>query len=299
MTLKEYVNKGTVVVHDGIMHADDAFCVAMCQIMLATQYDDNSLCIQFAQNHETAKKFIDDGYLVMDIGLGEFDHHDRENQRYRDEAKEWPMAAFGRVWEKFGAELIHEYSKCMVEKAKLENFVILSDEICEKYSRIFDDEFVRHIDRTDCTGQTAYPNTMSNFISTMNLSFDDRFLRFRKVSEILDSLLFELCMRASSDMEVQELIKIANKDLGFIVLEKHYDGRLFKDSGFKYLVEKEDPRRGDGYTVRSVDSSIYPINYAVSGENGCKFCHPAKFLATFDDLDSAVECIDKNLGRSS
>lgn len=296
MTFKEYINKGTVVVHNGKMHADDAFCVAMCNIMRVIQTH-KSINIKFAPDHETAKKFIDDGYLVMDIGLGEFDHHDRDNQRYRDEAKEWPMAAFGRVWEKFGAELIHEYSKYMVKKAKLENFTVLPNEICEKYSRIFDDEFVKHIDRTDCTGQASYPNTMSNFISTMNVSINERFSRFRKVSEILESLIFELCVRASADMEVQELIKTANKDLGFIVLEKHYDVRLFKDSGFKYLVEKEDSRRGHGYMVRSIDSSVY-IDYAVSGENGCKFCHSTKFLATFDYLDSAIECINKNLGRN-
>ena len=138
MTFKEYINKGTVVVHNGIMHADDAFCVAMCNIMRVIQTH-KSINIKFAPDHEAAKKFIDDGYLVMDIGLGEFDHHDRDNQRYRDEAKEWPMAAFGRVWEKFGAELIHEYSKYMVKKAKLENFTVLPNEICEKYSRIFDD----------------------------------------------------------------------------------------------------------------------------------------------------------------
>ena len=181
---------------------------------------------------------------------------------------------------------------------KIENITVLSDEICEKYSRIFDDEFVKHIDRTDCTGQSSYPNTMSLFISAMNVSVDNRISRFRRVYEILASLIFELCVRASADMEVQELIKTANKDLGYIILEKHYDGRLFKDTGFKYLVEKEDPRRGHGYMVRSVDSNVYPINYAVSGENGCKFCHPTKFLATFDYLDSAIKCINKNLGRS-
>ena len=37
MTFKEYINKGTVVVHDGKMHADDAFCVAMCNIMRGIQ----------------------------------------------------------------------------------------------------------------------------------------------------------------------------------------------------------------------------------------------------------------------
>ena len=298
MTFKEYINKGTVVVHDGKMHADDAFCVAMCNMMRGIQTHEfiDFINIEFAPNHEAAKKFIDDGYLVMDVGLGEFDHHDKDNQRYRDEAKEWPMAAFGRLWEKFGAELIHEYSKCMAEE-KIENITVLSDEICEKYSRIFDDEFVKHIDRTDCTGQSSYPNTMSLFISAMNVSVDNRISRFRRVYEILASLIFELCVRASADMEVQELIKTVNKDLGYIILEKHYDGRLFKDSGFKYLVEKEDPRRGHGYMVRSVDSNVY-LDYAVSGENGCKFCHPTKFLATFDHLDSAIECINKNLGHN-
>ena len=62
-------------------------------------------------------------------------------------------------------------------------------------------------------------------------------------------------------------------------------------------MEKEDPRRGYGYIIRSVDNSVY-IDYAISGENGCKFCHPTKFLATFDNLDSAIECINKNLGRN-
>lgn len=91
MTFKEYINKGTVVVHDGKMHADDAFCVAMCNIMRATQTHEfiKFINIEFAPNHEAAKKFIDEGYLVMDVGLGEFDHHDKDNQRYRDEAKEW------------------------------------------------------------------------------------------------------------------------------------------------------------------------------------------------------------------
>ena len=73
---------------------------------------------------------------------------------------------------------------------------------------------------------------------------------------------------------------------------------LFKDTHIRYTIA-QDPRDDNKkqYNINSVDSAKYPID-AENGKEWCTFCHPWKFLATFETKDKALQYVQKMLNES-
>ena len=87
-------NNKTLVVHEGLWHADDLFCVALWTIAGHSKYLRKDL-------QEAA-----DDQILCDQGGGDWDHHGDETLRfYPDEDGCNKMASFGRMWEYLGPQL--------------------------------------------------------------------------------------------------------------------------------------------------------------------------------------------------
>ena len=71
----------TVVVHGGNFHADDLFTVAY----LLKYFDLIGVPITYKRTFQiTDEMTLENGYIVADIGLGEFDHHQKEELKQKD-----------------------------------------------------------------------------------------------------------------------------------------------------------------------------------------------------------------------
>ena len=118
--------------HGGKFHADDVFSTALLR-MVNPQ-------IEVTRGFEVPKEY--DG-IVYDIGLGKFDHHQKDKEIRPNGI---PYAAFGLLWREYGSLFLEE-------EGKLD----------------FDKNFVQKIDEADNTGSE---NTLSEAISSFNPNWD-------------------------------------------------------------------------------------------------------------------------------
>ncbi len=118
--------------HAGTFHADDVFSTALLRLVYPG----------FTVTRGNAVPEDFDG-IVYDIGMGAFDHHQAGARRRENGI---PYAAFGLLWEKYGASLVGE------ERAKA-----------------FDEEFVSALDDADNGG---HPCELSATISWFNPEWD-------------------------------------------------------------------------------------------------------------------------------
>lgn len=118
--------------HGGRFHADDVFSAALLS------YLNPDIVIGRGT-------VVPDDYsgIVFDIGLGEYDHHQKDRKTRENGV---PYAAFGLLWKEFGSEILGDVS------------------VSE-----FDENFVQMIDLTDNTGKK---NEVSTIISEFNIAWD-------------------------------------------------------------------------------------------------------------------------------
>jgi len=75
---KKFSEIQTVVVHDGVFHADDVLCVALINIIAKKNV--NSVEVIRTRDQDR----IDNADIACDVGLGEFDHHQTEKEFYEN-----------------------------------------------------------------------------------------------------------------------------------------------------------------------------------------------------------------------
>lgn len=118
--------------HGGKFHSDDVFSAALLTYLNPD--------IELTRGTEVPEGY--DG-LVFDIGGGAFDHHQKD-ARKRENGN--PYAAFGLLWEKYGAQILGEED-----------------------ARHLDSHMIEAMDLSDNTG---CENPMAELISTFNPSWD-------------------------------------------------------------------------------------------------------------------------------
>lgn len=118
--------------HGGRFHADDVFSAALLS------YLNPDIVIGRGT-------VVPDDYsgIVFDIGLGEYDHHQKDRKTRENGVI---YAAFGLLWKEFGSEILGDVS-----------------------ASEFDENFVQMIDLTDNTGKK---NEVSTIISEFNIAWD-------------------------------------------------------------------------------------------------------------------------------
>ena len=279
-TVEQFKSLKTVVVHGGVFHADDVFTVAYCQL-LRTHYGVGALNV--VRTFKVADYMtFDNGYLVADIGKGDFDHHFPEAEKER-RANGVPYAAFGLVVKSFHEDFLNETEYELLDKKLIESL----------------DE------HDNCGGG----NELSSVISSFNKNWDDpdpnMYTRFFDAVDlaykILEKFIDNIRSFAKAKRIAEEQIIEGNAiymDVYAPVNEYFSDNPdvLYVGSpslrGTYQMITVKDPR---GVAKKLFPEEIRGISYpdGVFNDDGLSFCHPSGFMASFKDKESAKAYIEK------
>jgi len=183
------VNKELTVVytHGGKFHADDVFACAVASLLRP----DNELRIIRCKNLEDLKRLgVDDSNsLIVDIGLGRFDHHQKQKEYYSDGVEK---SAVAKLWDYIGEELIEE--EILIRE--------ISPEITKQIFKTVTENLIKPISDTDTKGQKLRPNMISRMVSNRtNTDEDELDLVFYDVVYNAKDILFYEIMQAVSEAE--------------------------------------------------------------------------------------------------
>lgn len=273
--MNQYPGKGFT--HAGKFHADDVFSTAFLTY-LNPDYT-------YTRGYQVPADF--DG-IVYDIGWGEFDHH-QADARVRDNGV--PYAAFGLLWERYGAELLGE------EEAKR-----------------MDALFVQPLDLSDNTGKA---NDVCQIIESFNPVWDSEQPEdeaFSLAVQFAYTILKHKFEDIFATRRGEEMIKHAMEQAqdGIMILEKTAPWKqLVAPSDIEYVVY---PSKRGGFAAQAVPvvadalelKRPFPESWrgadaeelaAISGVPGLRFCHKSGFLMTADTLEEAILCCRISQGK--
>ena len=265
------VKKG--ITHAGKFHTDDVLSTVLIQ-----EFNPN---IEIIRVEEYEVDDLNEEELAFDIGLGEFDHHDK-NREINDFG--YPYSAFGKLWRVYGREYLKMYGFKNIEIA-FDNFNKL---------------YVSKVDQGDNTGyKNVEPRFFENeLISKFNPSWfekknnstasDNQFFKAVEFARLLFSnwmrQLYEQIELNDIEQDIWDTA-VDNEEDGIIVLEERIPWQTFikkdKKANVKLIISKND--RG-GYSVTSKDSGLFKIKES----KYLSFVHPSQFMGVADSLENAI-----------
>ena len=280
-----------LITHGGVFHADDVFSTAFLEYLFSKKAPNMvSYEIHRVNDYEldALRETIEaagDYYIVYDIGLGEFDHH-QENSPVRDVVEGGgdiaiPYAAFGRLWLHYGHNLFHD------------------TEIVSEIDRMF----VSHLDAQD---NGVYTNPLSFAIKAMNPNWDDDTdptICFNKAVIIAYNLLYRIFNNYRSKLNASEFIDEALKSVedGVMVLDRfvpykhHTKGNPDVDFVIYPSARNSDWNIGTVITSDGGEFSnkcLLPSSWVEADDrykpDGMTFCHKNRFIAAFKTKDQAL-----------
>ena len=279
----------TIVVHSGVFHADDVFTVAYVQML--RRYFGLGL-LKVIRTFKVADFMtIENGYLVADIGKGDFDHHfpDAEKKRRADGV---PHAAFGLVVKEFHDGFLTE----------------------EEY-KILDKKLIEPTDYHDNSGNG---NTLSFAISIFNKNWDDEDPnndpKFFEAVDVASTILEKFIGNVRSFAKAQDIAKQQVIEGNAIYMDKYAPVNEFFADDPKVLYIGSPSLRGTyqiltvkdpcGVAKKLFPERIRGISYpdGVYDQDGLSFCHPSGFMASFKDKETAkryIENLTKEDGASA
>lgn len=251
--------------HAGQFHADDVFSAALLKII----YPD----IKIIRGNEVPENF--DG-IVFDIGFGEFDHHQKNNEIRKNGI---PYASFGKLWRKFGPELVSQRSVVKIDKC-----------LCSL------------IDNSDNTGKF---DTLATAIKSMNASWNDNsdnYSEFLSAVNVAKTLLLATIKRINNEELAENYLKTAvlNNNNGIVVLKKFVPWKTLIGTDIKFVIY---PANRGGYNAQIVADINHPATWGfppewygltkeslveVSGIKELNFCHSSGFVLNASTLESAI-----------
>ena len=161
--------------HNGIFHCDELVAIAILSILMKKNGIVNVIR---SRDLEFLEKNTD---LLVDIGGGEFDHHQKGGNGQRDNGIKYASA--GLIWKKYGRDLIANLSNNMLNIEEINNIV-----------NVIDLNIIQNIDMED-NGQ---------FISSHAFQFINSFLpNWNKESNYDEK--FEQCVNVVS-MTLENII---------------------------------------------------------------------------------------------
>ena len=265
----------TFVTHGGVFHADDVFTTALLQLIFGVEYVKERLVRTF----QVPKEQINDPTcLVFDIGMGQYDHHQKDSAEWSYHESGVRKAAFGLVWSDMWP-------------------VFFSD---SKYAATVEKGIVEPIDAQD-NGEARNP--LSTLIHGFNPNWDegrdfDSF--FWDAVDVARPILEREIVRAQSlaeaEDEVQAIIDASERD-DILVCDKYIPlsaGTL--PASYLYVVNRYENRGLFNITALSEETEdgsfknkkLLPEEWVTNPPEGLGFIHPARFIAGFDSYEHAL-----------
>lgn len=309
----EFVEKlktGHVYTHSGGFHADDVLATALINQVCDKEGIDRPQVHRIFDKNEAANLSADN--IVYDIGNGQFDHHQKDNECRENGV---PYAAFGKIYRVVGEQLHGEFAQT------------------------FETEFVQGIDECD---NTERDSCYSKMVRDMNPNWNERFsldeaftnaVRLgeqtinERVEEIyvggdigpdhlsqLEQDIYEQgdFRKEESSIAAEEIIEQAMEE-GYYESEGK-DGTVYKVLNFdrpgvpypkiKEMTEETEfvgytfPARG-GITYKPLDQEALPVPEAWQGEKaenlpeGVNFCANGGISVGCDSVEACQDAIDE------
>ena len=265
------VKKG--ITHAGKFHTDDVLSTVLIQ-----EFNPD---IEIIRLEEYETDGLNEEELAFDIGLGEFDHHEK-NREINDFG--YPYSAFGKLWRAYGREYLKMYGFKNIERA------------FDKFNK----SYVSKVDQGDNTGyKNVEPRCFENeLITKFNPSWfekknnskatDDQFFKAVEFARLLFSnwmrQLYEQIELNDIEQDIWDTA-VDNEEDGIIVLEERIPWQIFikkdKKANVKLIISKND--RGS-YSVISKDSDLFKIKES----KYLSFVHPSQFMGVADSLENAI-----------
>lgn len=232
---KQY-SKANFVTHSGTFHVDDVIST----IFLSKIFEEiNLIRISSMDNRDTNNK------LVYDIGLGEFDHHQKNRNGKRKNGIYY--SSIGLLWKKYGKEYL--------KNIKVKNI--------DKVYEYMDKELIQYIDATD-NMQMEYlkSKTSPDFVKLCNPEWNENITEeegFIRALRLADEFWDIYIKHAIAEVEAIEIIiKKTNKaNEKYVVFDKELPYRkaidLLKNKNVKYLIFKSKRKC---YDIRIIDKEI-------------------------------------------
>lgn len=271
---EEFIEKlktGEIYTHGGTFHADDVMSVAVIN-QVCDKYGLPRPRVNRISDLEQAKELAKDN-IVFDIGLGEYDHHQKDNEVRENGV---PYAALGKIWRTVGEFLVGE-----------------------NVAKRMDNNFIQVFDKAD---NGLEPNTLSTVISMSNPNWDSDETpdeAFAKAVDLASTILVTTIESELSKERAETIIRNAVDKMkdGVIVLEKFvpwldYVQNNVPDANFVVF-----PSNRGGYNVQTVPEPgerqgkiLFPDKWLGMPVKslGMTFCHPGNFLASFETQEQAV-----------
>lgn len=252
----------TIVVHGGCFHADDVFSVALAKIIWGESLQ--VVRVNSVSNYMTMRN----GYLVADIGGGDYDHHSALDKKCRDNYYSTPYAAFGLLMKAFYKD----------------PYLGLTDDQYES----LDSRFVAVIDSAD---NGASKNLLSSTIASMNAQWNENCnpdTRFMEAVDIAKVMLTAWINRVKSESEATTIVGSVEIKDGGAMLDKYVPvGNLLEKRGAAYV---GFPSNRGGYNVMYLKRNGIPLgsfdpamNEDERDKSGITFIHNTGFMACFID----------------
>jgi len=266
-----------LVVHKHPFHADDVFTTAYVYTLMEKLYGREDL--EFIRTFTpTEDMTFENGYLVADIGKGEFDHHFPEDQKQHRE-NGIAYAAFGLVVREFHEGLLTE----------------------DEYKK-FDKTFIEGLDEHDNTG---IGNPLSMAIGAFNANwndedqFDNNNVKFKAAVSVAKKILDATIARIKAESEAEHIAKSAEVKYHTVWLPQYVPATgMFMNDDNALFMGSNNANRGV-YTVQALRASdgsnkaLFPEKFRgfnsneAPNEYGMGFCHASGFLASFNSEESA------------
>lgn len=253
--------------HAGVFHADEVFCTALLQILFPE--------FTVIRGFKVPENFDGDG-IIYDIGLGEFDHHQMNNEVRENGI---PYAAFGKVYRHLIPDLKEKFS--------------LSDRaICA-----IEENLVQPVDSQDNgVEKNLLSETIGGFNPCWNESTDTD-TAFSKAVEFATTVLNNAIReQIAIDMAERQVTAACEKaENGIVILDRYmpWIGTVLKYPDLQFCIF---PSARGGYNVQTVAGEDrvarckFPEEWLgkTNPELGITFCHPGNWILSCDTLSHAI-----------
>lgn len=281
--IKQY-NKANFVTHSGTFHVDDVIST----IFLSKIFKEIKLIRVPSMDNRSANN-----KLVFDIGLGEFDHHQKNRNGKRENGIYY--SSIGLLWKKYGKEYL--------KKIKAKNI--------EKVYEYMDKELIQYIDATD-NMQMEYlkSKTSPDFLKLCNPEWNENITEeegFVRALKLADEFWNIYIKHAIAEVEAIEIIikKTNESKENYAIFDKELPYRkvidLLKNKNIKYLIFKSKRKC---YDIRIIDKEMYfkkeiVINDIKHARNLSKisdllYVDARGKLCCTETLDSAINLVKYN-----
>lgn len=251
-------------VHAGSFHSDDVMCAALAEIAFPG--------IRVERVYDVTESMMnDDRAIVADIGGGKYDHHQSDARRRENGDK---YAACGLLFEDIWEDIFPD-------KASAERFI---------------NNYIIPIERSD---NGIVNNPLSAAVRAFNPAWDEEGCAdeaFREAADMMKRIVQREVSTAKSELRARGIVEeaLAASELGLVILEAHIPWEaVLAPSDAKYVIY---PSKRGGFNIQAVpveegsfESKIpLPEEWHDEPPKGCRFVHASRFLAAFEDRESAV-----------